>query len=332
LTTLARSQVDLHCHTRRSDGLMEPRDLYAAARAYGMRLVSITDHDTLAGYRELREAGFGDAPGPAGPQLIPGVEINTRAATVAGVAVATATGASSGSGSASGLGWGAGSGVEELHILGLGVSPDDDEFEALLGRQREARRGRIEEMAQRLRELGMPVDAYLEQTLPASVASAGRPHVARALILAGYAESIDDAMIRWLGPGAPAWVPPQGIGTLDAIGAIRRAGGLPSLAHFAAAPQRLDLLRELRDAGLGGLEVYYRAFPPGRVTELAATARTLSLVPTGGSDYHGDLMTYAESQDLTRVPIEVGEGVLAALSTANASRSSGLSAGLSVGS
>jgi predicted metal-dependent phosphoesterase TrpH len=292
VTTPARNQVDLHCHTSRSDGLMEPRDLYAAARAYGMRLVSITDHDTLAGYRELREAGFGETPGPAGPQLIPGVEINTRAATGAG-----------------------GTGLDELHILGLGVSPDDDEFEALLERQREARRARIEEMARRLHELGVPVDAYLEETLPASVASAGRPHIARALILAGYAESIDDAMIRWLGPGAPAWVPPRGIGTLEAIGAVRRAGGLPSLAHFAAAPQRLELLRELRDAGLGGLEVYYRAFPSERVTALAATARTLSLVPTGGSDYHGDLMTYAEAQDLTRVPIEVGEGVLAALST-----------------
>jgi predicted metal-dependent phosphoesterase TrpH len=291
VTTPARNQVDLHCHTSRSDGLMEPRDLYAAARAYGMRLVSITDHDTLAGYRELREAGFGETPGPAGPQLIPGVEINTRAATGAG-----------------------GTGLDELHILGLGVDPDDDEFEALLERQREARRARIAEMARRLHELGVPVDAYLEETLPASVASAGRPHIARALILAGYAESIDDAMIRWLGPGAPAWVPPRGIGTLEAIGAIRRAGGLPSLAHFAAAPQRLELLRELRDAGLGGLEVYYRAFPPERVAALAATARTLSLVPTGGSDYHGDLMTYAEAQDLTRVPIVVGVGVLAALS------------------
>jgi predicted metal-dependent phosphoesterase TrpH len=321
LTTPARNQVDLHCHTSRSDGLMEPRDLYAAAQAYGMRLVSITDHDTLAGYRELREAGYGDAPGPSGPQLIPGVEINTRAAT------ATARGAG-----IAGAGAGAGSGLEELHILGLGVSPDDDEFEALLGRQRAARRARIEVMARRLGELGMPIDAYLERTLPASVASAGRPHIARALIAAGYAESIDDAMIRWLGPGAPAWVSPRGIGTLEAIRAIRRAGGLPSLAHFAAAPLRLDLLRELRDAGLAGLEVYYRAFPPEQVAGLAATARSLSLVPTGGSDYHGDLMTYAESQDLTWVPTEVGDGVLAALSGANAARSSGVPAGPSVGS
>jgi predicted metal-dependent phosphoesterase TrpH len=317
VTTPARNQVDLHCHTRRSDGLMEPRDLYAAAQAYGMRLVSITDHDTLAGYRELRAAGLGDAAGHEGPQLIPGVEINTRAATFAG---AQAIG-----GAVGGTILGAtvvGAGHEELHILGLGVDADDDAFEALLEGQREARRARIAEMARRLHGLGMPIDSYLDETLPASVASAGRPHIARALILAGYAESIDDAMIRWLGPGAPAWVPPQGIGTLEAITAIRQAGGLPSLAHFSAAPQRLDLLRELRDAGLGGLEVYYRAFPTERVTALAATARALALVPTGGSDYHGDLMTYAEAQDLTWVPVEVGAGALAAITATNASSGS----------
>lgn len=307
MTTPARNQVDLHCHTRRSDGLLEPRDLYAAAQAYGMRLVAITDHDTLAAYRELRAAGYGEAPGPEGPRLVPGVEINTRAASLAGSAAGVAGPTAH----------------DELHILGLGVDPDDDEFEAVLGRQRNARRARIEEMARRLREIGMPVDTYLEDTLPASVASAGRPHIARALILAGYAESIDDAMMRWLGPGAPAWVPPRGIGTLEAITAIRRAGGLPSLAHFSAAPQRPELLRELREAGLGGLEVYYRAFPAERVTALAATAMSLALVPTGGSDYHGDAMTYAEAEDLTWVPLEVGEDVLAAIAAANAPRGPG---------
>jgi predicted metal-dependent phosphoesterase TrpH len=101
--------------------------------------------------------------------------------------------------------------------------------------------------------------------------------------------------------------------TRAAIGAIRRAGGLPSLAHFPYAPLRLDLMRELRDLGLGGLEVHYRSFPPDVVAAMAETAAVLSLLPTGGSDYHGDLMTYAEAQDLTRVPLAVGEAVLGAI-------------------
>jgi len=289
VTTPARNQVDLHCHTRRSDGIMEPRDLYAEAREYGMRLVAITDHDTLDGYRELRSAGLGAAAGPDGPELIPGVEINTLAASARAP-------------------WG-----DELHVLGLGVDPDDDRFEALLARQRASRRERIERMVGLLRALGVPVDGYLEQTLPARVSSAGRPHLARALVLAGHATSMDDAMTRWLAPGAPGWVPRRGMGTVEAISAIRGVGGLAALAHFPVAPQRGDLLRELKDAGLGGLEVYYRTFRPETVATMAESAAALALVPTGGSDYHGDAMTYAEAQDLTRVPLEVGERVLGVL-------------------
>lgn len=300
MTTLARNQVDLHCHTRRSDGVMEPRDLYAAAREYGMRLVAITDHDTVAGYRELRDAGLGHAAGPGGPELMPGVEINTLESDPALRRSAGLDGPY------------AVAGHEELHILGLGVDADSEELEVALTSQRERRRVRIERMAARLREAGLPIDAELERTLPAGVASAGRPHVARALILAGFASSIDDAMTRFLSPGGPGWVRREGMGTREAIEVVARAGGLPSLAHFPDAPQRTGLLRELRDLGLRGLEVYYRTFPPETVQALAATAAELSLVPTGGSDYHGDDMTYAEAQDRTRVPLAVGEAVLTA--------------------
>jgi predicted metal-dependent phosphoesterase TrpH len=297
MTTLARNQVDLHSHTRRSDGVMEPADLYESAREYGMRLISITDHDTLAGYRALRDAGLGASAGESGPELLSGVEINTVSSS----------------------GWeGPEVGREELHILGLGVDPDDDEFENALQLQRERRRERIERLVTRLRELDMPVDAYLAETLPGSVASAGRPHVARAMVLAGYSSSLDEAMTAWLSPGSPGWVPRQGMDVRQAIAAIRRAGGLPSLAHFPYAPARLDLLRELRDLGLGGLEVHYRSFPPDVVVTMAQTAASLSLVPTGGSDYHGDAMTYAEAQDRTRVPLAVGERVLAAVTEGRA--------------
>jgi predicted metal-dependent phosphoesterase TrpH len=295
VTTPARNQVDLHSHTRRSDGIMEPRDLYDEAREYGMRLVAITDHDSLAAYRELRAAGIGASPGRDGPELLPGVEINTLAVAAHGGSATLRAAA------------------DELHVLGLGVDPDDGAFEDVLGGQRRRRRERIERMVRALGEAGVSLDGYLEQTLPATVSSAGRPHVARALVLAGYATSIEDAMVRWLVPGAPAWVAREGIDTRQAITAIRAAGGLPSLAHFPAAPERTDLLRELQEIGLGGLEVFYRSFDPATVSAMAETASALALVPTGGSDYHGDAMTYAEAQDLTRVPLAVGEAVLGAV-------------------
>lgn len=289
MTTPARNQVDLHCHTRRSDGVLEPRDLYAAARDYGMRLVAITDHDTLDAYRELRAGGLGAAPGPGGPELIPAVEINTRAARPAAT------------------------GVKELHILGFGVDPSDDAFEAVLALQQASRHERSERIAALLRRLGLPIDRELEETLPAAVTSPGRPHLARALVLAGHAGTVDEAMLRWLAPGAPAYVPRTGISPHEAIAAIRRAGGLAALAHFAEAPERMSLLRELADVGLRGLEVHYRFYPPDTVAALAQTAQALALVPTGGSDYHGDVMTYAEAEDLTRVPASVGAGLLAVL-------------------
>lgn len=288
MTTLRRNQVDLHCHTRRSDGLLEPAALYAAARDYGMRLVAVTDHDTLDGYRELRAAGHGAVAGPDGPQLLCGVELNTAADLPAAA-------------------------VNELHILGLGVDADDDEFEALLSRLRDARRRRILRMAALLRSAGAPVDEQLAVTLPVEVSAAGRPHLGRALVLAGHASSLDEAMARFLVPGARAWVPREGIGPLEAIAAVRRAGGLASLAHFPSAPDQVGLLRELKEAGLGGLEVHYRSFRPATVVAVGEVAGMLGLVPTGGSDYHGDLMTYADAQDQTRVPLDVGEALLAAL-------------------
>ena len=89
-------------------------------------------------------------------------------------------------------------------------------------------------------------------------------------------------------------MPRSGLGPVEAIEAIRAAGGLPSLAHFSEAPARIEVVRELADAGLGGLEVYYRSFDSATVFAVGEVATALRLVPTGGSDYHGDTGTYAE--------------------------------------
>ena len=83
-------------------------------------------------------------------------------------------------------------------------------------------------------------------------------------------------------------MPRSGLGPVEAIEAIRAAGGLPALAHFSEAPAKVDVVRELADAGLGGLEVYYRSFDMATVFAVGEVAAALGLVPTGGSDYHGD--------------------------------------------
>jgi len=284
------SAVDLHAHTLRSDGILEPTTLIAAAADAGVRLFSITDHDDLSAYREL--TGTNAPPLPAGLQLLPGVEINCLTTGIPGL-------------------W-----EGEVHILGLGVDPDDATFEATLVKQRSGRRVRFERTLQRLRELGMPVDDLAAELDPRETASLGRPTLARLLQAKGWVASVEDGFARYLGRGRPAYVPREGIGPRAAIAAIRLAGGLPVLAHFSEAPQRVDLVTELRDAGLGGLEVHYRTFDRGTIATVGAVARDLALVPTGGSDYHGDTGTYAAAHAELWVPPEVGVGLLAALAAA----------------
>jgi hypothetical protein len=132
-------------------------------------------------------------------------------------------------------------------------------------------------------------------------------------VQARYTPTVDDAMQRLLARGRPAYVPREGLGPKEAISAIRAAGGLPSLAHFADAGERRDLVAELATFGLGGLEVYYRHFDRDTVAELGAVARELRLVETGGSDYHGDGETYAEAHAALYVPDEVAMDLLSLL-------------------
>jgi predicted metal-dependent phosphoesterase TrpH len=277
------STIDLHTHTTRSDGVLEPGTLVRSAAAVGVRLLALTDHDTLAGYRAVVAPGA--PPLPDGLTLVPGVEINAIVSRDMQL-------------------W-----EGELHILGFGMDPDDGAFEATLAGQRAQRRRRFELTVERLRTLGLPIDRQVASIDTAGDDALGRPTVARALIAAGYASSVEDAFARLLGWGQPAYVPRSGLGPMEAIAAIRAAGGLPSLAHFSEAPARVDVLRELIDGGLGGLEVYYRSFDQHTVEAVGEVARTLGLVPTGGSDYHGDTMTYADAHAGLWVPPEVAAGI-----------------------
>jgi predicted metal-dependent phosphoesterase TrpH len=271
----APSTIDLHTHTARSDGLLEPAELVAQATAAGVRLLSITDHDTLAGVREVLIAG----PLPPGLELLPGIELNAITADRLDLR------------------------ESEVHVLGLGVDVDDEALEATLALQRTRRRIRFDRMVRRLADIARPIDDALE-ALPATSDddALGRPRVARAMIAKGYVTSVEEAFATYLSRGRPGYVAREGLGPIEAIRAIRAAGGLAALAHFSEAPERPDVIRELKDAGLGGLEVYYRSFDAATVEAVRAVAEAASLVATGGSDYHGDLESYAATHARLWVP------------------------------
>ncbi len=279
--------VDLHAHTTRSDGIVGPHGLVRAAAAVGVRTLALTDHDTLAGYRDIVR----DDAIPAGMTLIPGVEINAIVTRDIGL-------------------W-----EGELHVLGFGVDPDDDAFEAILATQRARRRERFDMTVARLRDLEMPIDDQLVDLVTGDDDALGRPTVARALIAAGHVSTVEDAFRHWLGWGSPAYIPRTGLGPIEATKVIRAAGGLPVLAHFGEAPERIPVIAELVEAGLGGLEVYYRSFGAATVAAVGAVADQFGLIRTGGTDYHGDLGPYAEAHAALWVPAEVEERLLARLET-----------------
>jgi 3',5'-nucleoside bisphosphate phosphatase len=281
------STIDLHTHTIRSDGVLEPPALVDAAADAGVRLLAITDHDDVSAYRELTRAGA--APLPTGLTLLPGVEINCLTAGLPEL-------------------W-----ESELHILGLGVDPSDEALEATMAEQRRRRRVRFDRTLDRLRELGLGVHDAAAVLESGETQSLGRPTVARLLQAKGYVTSVEDGFARYLGRGQPAYIPREGIGPIEAIDAIRAADGLPVLAHFSEAPARVSIVRELAEAGLGGLEVYYRTFDRETVAAVGVVADELGLVPTGGSDYHGDTGSYAAAHAQLWVPPEVGERLAAAL-------------------
>ena len=272
------SRVDLHVHSRRSDGVLEPAELVTAAAAVGVKVLALADHDTLAGVRELR--GSNQPPLPL--DLLPAVEINSIATGFANLPEG------------------------ELHILGLGVDVADDFLESNLQAQRDRRTQRFNRIVDRLGQLGYPIDEHVDRLLAGRRlgASLGRPQIARCLVEARYAPSVDEAMKRLLVKGRPAYVPREGLNPAQAISVIRAAGGLPVLAHFAEADARRKLVEELIGLGLGGLEVHYRHFDRDTVAALARVAQDLRLIPTGGSDYHGDGESYADAHAALFVPDE----------------------------
>lgn len=284
--------IDLHTHTSRSDGILEPRALVEAAAAAGVGLLAMTDHDTLAAVRELRAPDA--APLPAGLELVAGIELNT--ASEAGV---------------------------EVHILGYGLDLADERLEARLEALRAERRVRFERIVARLREIGCSIDAALAELDLTKTEALGRPTIARALVAAGHATSVAEAFERLIGRGGPAYVPRPRLDPATAIALVREAGGLAVLAHPAEVVASGNLLAELVAVGLGGLEVHYRGYPPEVVAALAALAASHRLIATGGTDFHGDDAPYAIVARSVSVPAAIGERLLAALRDAAPPRGKG---------
>ncbi|MDO8614729.1 MAG: PHP domain-containing protein [Dehalococcoidia bacterium] len=249
------SLADLHCHSTISDGRLTPAALVDLAYRNGVRILALTDHDTVDGLPDA----FAAAARYPDCTLIPGIEMSTD---VPG---------------------------NEVHILGHFIDWENQEFRRMLGRLQESRLGRARRMVERLAQLGTPVTWERVEHFSGKGA-VGRPHIALALVEAGHVTSVNEAFDRFLSRTGPAYVERERLEPQEVVRQILSVGGLATLAHpreLNAAGSLDGLLATLVGAGLTGMEVYYQDYTPDEVEAFRQMADRFKLLPLGGSDYHG---------------------------------------------
>jgi 3',5'-nucleoside bisphosphate phosphatase len=263
------SHGDFHLHSTFSDGRLTPPALADMAHRNGVRVMALTDHDTTAGLADMAETlrRYPEI------RLVPGVELS---ADVPG---------------------------SEVHILGYFMNVEDTTFQRELARFRDGRVGRGEEMVRKLRALGLDISWERVREI-AGDASIGRPHVAQALLERGYVATIAEAFDRYLGYNGPAYVDRDKMTPQQAIQLIRESGGLAVFAHPTYTHDMEELLPPFKSAGLAGMEVYYKAYPPETVKRLRGLAERHDLLPLGGSDFHG--LGNADDREIGDIPLPDG--------------------------
>lgn len=245
--------IDLHVHTTASDGRLSPEALVARARAAGITVLSVTDHDTTAGLATAR-----DAARRAGIMFVNGIEITAI------------------------------EDERDVHVLGYFFDPDDSHLADFLAIQRTDRVKRLHEIVSRLVQIGYRINAdRVFSAAHESGHSLGRPHIADALVAAGHATDRSDAFDRFIGANGLAFVPRCGRPAAEVVTVIRAAGGIASLAH-PGITKRDDLIPSLAAAGLTAIEACHGDHDTAVEAHYRALAARHGLAVTGGSDFHSD--------------------------------------------
>lgn len=253
-------EVDLHLHTTYSDGTLEPAELVDLCVSRGLSVIAISDHDSTEGLPEALAA----ARSHPNLTVIPAIELSTD---IPG---------------------------SEIHILGYYVDYQDQELQKVLSEFRQGREGRGQLMVEKLNALGLEIswDRVREISDGGAI---GRPHIAQALVEAGYIEYPKEAFERYIGRDGPAYVGRSKLTPGDAIDLLLDNGALPVMAHptyseaksdRSGVPSLRETISDLKHGGLVGMEVFYGDYTPDQVSYLHGIATDLGLVPCGGSDYH----------------------------------------------
>jgi predicted metal-dependent phosphoesterase TrpH len=236
-----------------------------------VRCLAVTDHDTVAGLPRARAEGAA-----RGVAIVAGIELSAQLHR------------------------------REVHVLGHFVDDAHPELAQFSQGLRDERGRRMAQMVEKMRGLGFPVTVAEVERIAGSE-NLGRPHLARALLERGWVSSVKEAFDRFLGAGKPACVEREALPTARAIALIRAVGGVATLAHPGVSGVERFEIEQLVREGLTGLEVLHSDHGPSQREKYAAIAKELGLVPTAGSDFHGELVAPRRklgSVDMAREPFE----------------------------
>jgi len=268
--------IDLHLHTNASDGRITPTRLVDVAYARGLKIIAITDHDTVDGI----EPALKQAEKYPALMLIPGIEMSTYAPGC------------------------------EVHVLGYFIDYTHPKMVSFCTRMRSDRIERARAMVRKLKELGVSIEWEQVERI-AGEANIGRPHIAMALMEQKCINCFEEAFELYLAYGKPAYVERFKITPGDAVRLITECGGLPVLAHPLTVDNYPAVIADLCAAGLEGLEIYYKDFSRDERQNLLRIAQKMNLVATGGSDYHGIDDNVEVLPGDSGVPENVGDKLLA---------------------
>lgn len=265
------ARYDLHSHSTRSDGLLQPAAVVERAAQRGVQALALTDHDEVSGLPEARTAAEAH-----GIRLIDGVEVSVS--------------------------WNS----HTLHIVGLAVDPRNEVLAEGLRRNRSGRNERAERIAAQLETVGIPGALEGARAYVTNPELVSRTHFARFLVESGRARNTHAVFERYLGTGKPGYVPHLWASLDDALAWIRAAGGLPVLAHPGRykldEAERSALLGTFRDLGGVGVEVVTGSHSPDQYGYWARRAGEYGLLASTGSDFHGAGESHRDLGDLPALP------------------------------
>ena len=252
---LLHLNADLHCHSTVSDGALPPADVARRAASNGVSLWTLTDHDSIQGLAEAREAAAG-----TGMRFISGVEVSVT--------------------------WN----FQNLHVVGLNVDPEDPSLGAGLEKIRFSRRSRAERIAQQLNAAGIKGSLDGAYAFAGNPDLIGRTHFGRFLVAQGYARDMADVFQRFLSAGRTGYVQHQWAELSEAVGWIGTSGGVAVLAHPGryklSREQLMRLIREFKVCGGAAIEVVTASHSNDQVTDFALLCKTHGLLASRGSDFH----------------------------------------------